>query len=464
MSSIEVMNSQLHRTLKSGEQYNQYFSNASCNERFLGEGVTTFGLHMMKECTNLFYKQTERIAKILLGNSLQSTVLNIKQFLYDHIQYDADGFEQNLRSPNCSWASRTEGIDCKSYSLSAGCILKVLQIPFSYRKITQSRSPEKWSHVYVVVKDVNGKELIIDATVPINREVPKIKKEDVFMEAKLPYYALNGAEENGSETVSNFRGFLANLNKAGVLLSVTQKIENEVRKSTDKGLDPKIDLKPTHIVINKIVIPYGVTLNSPAGLGFLDPATLGAVTGVFSSLFGSKADPAKIQAEYERLYSTYVGVKVDSAKRMAMQGDINGAIALLEKDIAIRQSQINKYDSPNSIEPRKMIIADHNKLISTFKGATSNTTTQAPINNTFNPNLGNNTPLNINGLIQLANGLFQNPQTGEIVTTPYQTGAVATQNQNVPPKEDEGMSVTTKVAIGGALAVVGAMVYTATKK
>ena len=178
MSSINAINNALHRNIKNGNQYNKYFSYAACKSSMVGHGDTTYTLELMAKGVVEYQHQTKKIATILQQGSVPETVENIYNFLYNHLQYSADGYQQDLRTPDCSWSSRKLGIDCKSYSVFAGCILYNLNIPFKIRKITQASSPDVFSHVYVVV-DYKNTELIIDATKQVNVEPNYIQKFDM---------------------------------------------------------------------------------------------------------------------------------------------------------------------------------------------------------------------------------------------------------------------------------------------
>ena len=132
-----TIDSVLYRPLKSGEKYNSLFPNVDCKPTFLGKGNTSFTLDQMKIWSTKYVNQTKRISYKLKGKTVAETITNIYNFLHDYLQYQADGFEQNLRSPACSWQTRKTGIDCKSYSLFASTILLNLNIPHSFRKIIQ---------------------------------------------------------------------------------------------------------------------------------------------------------------------------------------------------------------------------------------------------------------------------------------------------------------------------------------
>ncbi len=521
MSGIATMNNQLHRTLKKGNQYNKYFSNVKCKEVFLGSGKTTFGLHKMKEWTDLHFKQTEKIAKVLKANSLEQTVLNIKQFLYDHLQYDADGFNQNLRSPNCSWVSRKQGIDCKSYSTFGGSILKVLKIPFSYRKITQPSSPEDWSHVYVVVKDKNGKELIIDGTVPFNYEVPKVKQEDLKMEQSLPYFGLNAAQglnaakKEQIETVSNFRKFLRELNSKGASISVTRNIENEVRKYTDANLDPKIQLSPNYIIIGTTRIDYNFGLNDGLGVVFSAAAVTAAASkinwgkalGSLTSLFGggtsleemNKHSGREIKAAVDKFESgfqsnpsqalttlnkdihylvgqTTLGLENASSSNSKSSGKKNldeakqflANFINIENDVA-KSYHISKSSASGSVFFKRREDFTYTVYKLTPKTANSNAAISIGLPNSLDSNPLTTTESKgnqfINSLVRLGEDLFSNPQTGQTYTA-AQVQQAKTQIQSAQGNvSSAGMSTTTKVAIGvAAAATVGGIAYAVLKK
>ena len=120
---------------------------------------------MMEEIVLSTLDQTKAIAQVLKGNDTYSTASNIWKFAYHYIQYkeDENGKEQ-LREPNRSWADRESGIDCDCYSILISSILTNLGIDHKYR-ITKYNGNDYYQHVYVVIKQKNGKEIIIDPVV-----------------------------------------------------------------------------------------------------------------------------------------------------------------------------------------------------------------------------------------------------------------------------------------------------------
>lgn len=150
-------------------------------------------LEFMAYWSELHYMQLQKVAPLLLGNTLAETVRNIYLFEYQNFQYKLDGQLQQLYTPARAWSNRKIGIDCKSYSVIASAILLNLGIPHAFRMVKQTGvvnpdfpnewllDPDAWTHVYVIVPDKNNTYHVIDATTHDNSEVSVIKKHDLFM-------------------------------------------------------------------------------------------------------------------------------------------------------------------------------------------------------------------------------------------------------------------------------------------
>ncbi|MDO5106281.1 hypothetical protein [Capnocytophaga sp.] len=154
MSSYESINQALYRPILSGARYDGYMPSSDCSSVRLGKGDTSFSIQKMKETALKYRHHTERLTQVLLQNetSLARFCANIHSFLFNHLQYKLDGEVQKLRSPACSWASRNEGIDCKSYSIFASTILQNAGISHYMRRIRQrGMYADAYTHVYVIV-------------------------------------------------------------------------------------------------------------------------------------------------------------------------------------------------------------------------------------------------------------------------------------------------------------------------
>jgi len=216
------MEAKFQRKLKPGKEFDKYFPPADEKDTVLkSDGDLNATIKEMANIINKYSWQSEKIAKVLADASgwhenkdlkkLCSTIFN---FYYNHVQYknDEPGKEQ-LRTPARLWHDR-EG-DCDCYSLSIGCILSVLGIPFTMR-ITKYFAD--WQHVYIVVPDpANGAKYVVDCVLDtFNYEKPygamgdfdPAAKLDIHIKPKamglngIPIMMLSGADNN--ENVGNF--------------------------------------------------------------------------------------------------------------------------------------------------------------------------------------------------------------------------------------------------------------------
>jgi hypothetical protein len=186
----------LHRTLLGGQEYEPLFPKVSSQRTYLGNGNTFVTVELMQKWIAKHNYQTKKVAKLLQRDSLKETCDRIYWFLYHHIQYRADTLNQDLQSPSYAFEHRAIGMDCKSYSVFASCILVNLGIRHYIRQIRQpSWKPELFTHVYVIVPlnqvTANLKDgyFIIDATTSTNQEPIYVMAEDT--EVNLPHYGLN---------------------------------------------------------------------------------------------------------------------------------------------------------------------------------------------------------------------------------------------------------------------------------
>lgn len=205
--SKEEIDILLRRPISDGAQFDKYIEKSDNTQQKFGSGDTLFGVKMMQKMIDKFYPQVAALAEILKGKDLEQTCINIKRFLYHNIQYNKDLKVQTLRTPASSWANRKTGIDCKSYSIFAGCLLKCLKITFSIRRIEQKNLFKgQVSHVYVVVPknqlspDFN-EVFAIDATIRKLSEPVYAKKYDLVM-SDLPYIGMNAADNRKKRAAS----------------------------------------------------------------------------------------------------------------------------------------------------------------------------------------------------------------------------------------------------------------------
>ncbi|WP_028889389.1 transglutaminase-like domain-containing protein [Tenacibaculum ovolyticum] len=458
--SIATLNSALYRKVKTHTKYDRYFTKTPCRSTFLGDYTTTGGMQQMVELSFKYKDFTKAISKKLKGRNLKETVANIYQFAYDHIQYQADGYDQQLRSPSCTWNVRLEGVDCKSYSLFVSTILTNLNIPHSFRKVKQPSSPSRWSHVYVQIPSGN-ETLIIDPTKRVNTEVNYTQKED--MEVTLPYHALHGSVESLmnleedliQKSIGEFNRYLKRLSEEGVPSQTVREIKNAVRFAIETGNDPSLKITKEAFIINGQ--EFYLTSRS-SGLGIV----LSEAIGVFSDLFGPE-DRGSVLARADR----YIREGYTKATNILNTQGMQPAISYLDAQISKNRALYRKYTSGNSKAKHKRMADAYEefkkKLLvrnQTFLNQGTSTS-----NSNSSSNTGSNTSTTvIDGFVKLTNGLFKNLETGQVVVNPNQSGS-----NTVIPNTDKGknsnkMSTESKIAIGVAGAVaIGSIIYVSQK-
>lgn len=145
------------RKIQSGEQYNHLFPSAKGSSVIRNPNGSVYEtLEYMQDIIKRTLYQTEGIAKLLKGKTLEQTCRNIFNFCYTHIQYKLDdaGFEQ-LRQPSRAWKDRKTGIDCDCFSIFISSILTNLRIPHHLR-IIELNDKGYFQHVYVIVEKPNN--------------------------------------------------------------------------------------------------------------------------------------------------------------------------------------------------------------------------------------------------------------------------------------------------------------------
>ena len=218
--------SNLKRNINKTKKYDKYFK-GTCKTTFLGNGNTDLSIDIMASWVEKFKYQVKELAfSQFKDQPINILVTNTYNFLHDNVQYQIDGNDQKIRSPYCSWNERFTGVDCKSYTVFASCILSVLGVKHYLRKVKQpSFSPDQYTHVYVVVP-VDQKSLkldkyyIIDPTIHKNSEVAYIgKPKDKLMEnVGLPHYGLGYGSVNNEPNNQMQKTLVDSVNKFKRLL------------------------------------------------------------------------------------------------------------------------------------------------------------------------------------------------------------------------------------------------------
>lgn len=180
------------RNIKSGAEFNHLFPKPEGNDvEIRRDADVSATVAFIPQVVLETLHDTNRIAKLLKGDTLDETSKNIWDFVYNHIQYakDKDGVEQ-IRRPARTWADRVRGVDCDCYTVFISSILANLDIPHIYR-IAKYKNRNYFQHIYPIVPTDNGNYITIDCVVnKYNYEEPYTEKKDKPM--KLHY--LNGID------------------------------------------------------------------------------------------------------------------------------------------------------------------------------------------------------------------------------------------------------------------------------
>jgi len=170
-----------YRKIKDGSKYDKYFPKVAMNDKMVVENRTAEVddvVHLMQKVVWKYKADTEQIAKLLRGNTLEQTITNVWNFLYYHIQYKLDTPNlEELRRPARLWHDKVG--DCDDYSITASSILTNLNIPNSFRITKYDR--DYFQHIYVIVPHSKG-YYIIDPVLSLpNYEKPFTDKKDFTM-------------------------------------------------------------------------------------------------------------------------------------------------------------------------------------------------------------------------------------------------------------------------------------------
>lgn len=162
-----------------GRIYDRYFPAPDWREETLYEHMRApVVVASMNEIVCETSWQTSQISQVLLRESNGETrdVLHrIWTFVRTHFKYEVEDGEL-LREPARAWAERKGDCDC--FSIFTASILINLGIPFFFR-ITKYSSDAEWQHVYVIAKDEDGRQIIVDCCLNLfDAEKPYTQKRD----------------------------------------------------------------------------------------------------------------------------------------------------------------------------------------------------------------------------------------------------------------------------------------------
>ena len=157
------MQTEVRRSIRSGQEFEHLFPSPKGQHiTVLKEAEVNDTLALIQKTVPLTLKDTEKIAQVLKGKTLEQTCENIWNFVYNHIQYKRDekGIEQ-VRRPARSWWDRKTGVDCDCYTEFISSILTNLRIAHKLR-ITKYNGKSYFQHIYpIVAKDGDASKPLI---------------------------------------------------------------------------------------------------------------------------------------------------------------------------------------------------------------------------------------------------------------------------------------------------------------
>jgi len=254
------------RNIKPGTQFNSLFPLPQGENKLINNTASVFDtLDFIATVVKGTLKDTEKLAQLVKGTSLEQTLANIHNFFYNHYQYklDTPGIEQ-VRRPSRAWADRAKGIDCDCFSTSISSVLSNLQIPH-YLKIVGINGRNYYQHVYVIVPktpnaDVNVRSnyWVLDPVIDIeynqkssfDKEAKNITKKHVKKMIPLEY--LNGLETD--KLGNEFEGLEEEISGLGSddELGIAMAFRNRLRRHVQNTIR-KVEQNPT--VVENVVQP-----------------------------------------------------------------------------------------------------------------------------------------------------------------------------------------------------------------
>lgn len=346
------MESRAKRKVRSGKEYDSMFPRPNGKNILIKkEANVRDTVTFIQEAVPKTTQDTERIAPLLKGKTLEETCQNIWEFVYDHIPYKRDrpGIEE-VRRPARAWHDRNHpdengevGVDCDCYTVFISSILHNLKIPHVLR-ITKywKRDPSeiRWQHIYPVVPvdGINGDAdyrqdyIVLDCVKEaFDDEEPYLEKKDFGM--RLEY--LDGIDDEEEYVVPNNKDLrdLADLygeEEMGKLGQWVKKTVKKVGKAVGKTVKflNRFTNPATILLRNGFLAAMKVNLMKVAEklrYGYLTPEQAKA-RGMNLQAF---AKLKKVLEKAEKVYEGAGGKKTNLKKAiLSGKGNKNGKIPL----------------------------------------------------------------------------------------------------------------------------------------
>ncbi len=174
-------------TYKKLSSYDSLVDTPQGGKTLMGYGFESATLNELNNACK-YYKQVEKLAQHLKGDSPLQSAFNVWYFLHENIiyNYDTEGQEE-IRTPARSWADRLTGIDCDCLSVLTACLLFNMGYKPKF-EIVGFNNNNCYSHIFV---NLDG--LAVDRVLPTFLKRPDGITNTKIME--IPVFELNGGDE-----------------------------------------------------------------------------------------------------------------------------------------------------------------------------------------------------------------------------------------------------------------------------
>lgn len=174
-------------TYKKLSSYDSLVDTPQGGKTLMGYGFESATLNELNNACK-YYKQVEKLAQHLKGDSPLQSAFNVWYFLHENIiyNYDTEGQEE-IRTPARSWADRLTGIDCDCLAVLTACLLFNMGYKPKF-EIVGFNNNNCYSHIFV---NLDG--LAIDRVLPTFLKRPDGITNTKIME--IPVFELNGGDE-----------------------------------------------------------------------------------------------------------------------------------------------------------------------------------------------------------------------------------------------------------------------------
>ena len=133
------------------------------NHIFVKDAVNKDIRNGLEKSLPIAIREAQTLGPLFKADNERDTARNIWQYLRNRIQYKRDpDTSQDIKLPRRFHHDKNG--DCKSYSLNALAIYKAAypDLPVAFKYTAYDADAKEPTHVYAVVKDRNGKNIVID--------------------------------------------------------------------------------------------------------------------------------------------------------------------------------------------------------------------------------------------------------------------------------------------------------------